>query len=185
MVLPSTPRRTRCPPASWPPFKTSSRSDMETWTKDESGQSTVEAALLLPTVMVILALLLQPACLLYTRSVIGAGAAEGARVMAAGVGGEEVCEAYVLRRLEAVPSLSVFHAGGAEDWDVHASRSDDGDRVSVEVVGHVRPLPLFGAVVSALGTSEDEGVVLRVRVEEDVRSSWVGGDYGNWVGIWG
>ena len=76
-------------------------------------------------------------------------------------------------------------AGGAEAWEVHASHSEDGDRVSVEVVGHVKPLPLFGAVVSALGTSEEEGVVLRVRVEEDVRSSWVGGDYGNWVGIWG
>ena len=185
LVLPSTPRRTRCLPASWPPFKTSSRSDMKTWTNGESGQSTVEAALLLPTVMVVLALLLQPACLLYTRSVMGAAAVEGARVMATGVGGEQGCEAYVLRRLEAVPSLSVFHAGGSEDWEVHASHSEDGDRVSVEVVGHVKPLPLFGAVVSALGTSEEEGVVLRVRVEEDVRSSWVGGDYGDWVGIWG
>ena len=158
---------------------------METWTKDESGQSTVEPALLLLTVMVVLALLLQPACLLYTRSVMGAAAAEGARVMATGVGGEEGCRAFVLRRLEAVPSLPIFHAGGAEDWEVHMTRGDDGDRVSVEVMGHVKPLPLFGAVVSALGTSEEQGVVLKVRVEEDVRSNWVGGDYGDWVGIWG
>ena len=153
--------------------------------RDESGQSTVEAALLIPTVMVVLALLLQPACLLYTRSVMGAAAAEGVRVMATGVGGPEACESYVLRRLEAVPSVSIFHSGGMDDWDVSVSGPDENGTACVEVVGHVRPLPLLGAVVSALAASDGEGAVLRVRVEEGVRSSWVGGDYGDWVKIWG
>lgn len=144
----------------------------------------MEAALLIPTVMVVLALLLQPACLLYTRSVMGAAAAEGVRVMTTGVGGSEACESYVLRRLEAVPPVSIFHSGGMGDWAVSVSGPDENGRASVEVVGHVKPLPLFGTVVSALAASDDEGVVLRVRVEESVRSSWVGGDYGDWVGIW-
>lgn len=182
---PSSRRRTRSRRVSSPPSKTSWRSDVDALVRDESGQSTVEAALLIPTVMVVLALLLQPACLLYTRSVMGAAAAEGVRVMATGVGGSEACESYVLRRLEAVPPVSIFHSGGMDDWVVSASGPDENGRASVEVVGHVKPLPLFGTVVSALAASDDEGVVLRVRVEESVRSSWVGGDYGDWVGIWG
>lgn len=184
-ILPSSRRRTRSRRVSSLLSKMSWRSDMDAWVWDESGQSTVEAALLIPTVMVVLALLLQPACLLYTRSVMGAAAAEGVRVMATGVGGSEACKSYVLRRLEAVPSISIFHSGGSDDWDVSVSGPDENGRASVEVVGHVRPLPFFGAVVSALAASDDEGAVLQVRVEESVRSSWVGGDYGSWVEIWG
>ena len=42
---------------------------------NQRGQASVESALLLPTILLLLALLMQPACLLYTRCVM-----EGAAV---------------------------------------------------------------------------------------------------------
>lgn len=52
----------------------------------ESGQSTVEAAVLLPVLFVVFGLLLQPAILLYNRCIMNAAAAEGCRLVATGSG---------------------------------------------------------------------------------------------------
>ena len=45
--------------------------------RDRGGQASVEAALLVPVTLVLVALLAQPACVLYTRSVMAATAADG------------------------------------------------------------------------------------------------------------
>ena len=86
----------------------------------EEGQATVEAAVLVPTVMVVLALLLQPAMLLYTRSVMSGAAAEGARLATTATYDEvaSLVDSYVRRRLRAVPDVACFHDGGADAWDV-------------------------------------------------------------------
>ena len=44
--------------------------------EDRSGQTSVEAALLVPVVLTLVALLVQPACVLYTRAVMASTAAE-------------------------------------------------------------------------------------------------------------
>ena len=139
-----------------------------------SGQSTVEAALLIPVTLTVVALLVQPACVLYTRSVMSATAYELARVVSTGRGSADEVRAYALRRLAAVPEVPLFHEGGP-----------DAGHVSVSVEGRVRPLPILGAIVSALGTAEGGTVVVRVEVSCDLRASWIGGSYDEWVGIWG
>lgn len=151
---------------------------------DCSGQASVEAALLLPTVLLVLAVLLQPACLLYTRFVMTAAAAEAVRVQATAVSDTDV-DAFVRRRLAAVPEVFCFHVGGAGDWQVSVSGPDDKGVVSVEVVGHARPLPLIGSVTAALSETDGTGVVLRVSVDRATRTSWEEGSYEDWVGIWG
>ena len=150
-----------------------------------SGQSTVEAALLIPVVLTIVALLVQPACVLDTRSVMAATAHELARVVATGRGSAEDVRSYALRRLAAVPEVPMFHEGGPDAWEVSAEGPDDAGRVSVSIEGRVRPLPLLGAIVSALGTAEGDVVLVRVEADCDLRASWIGGSYGEWVGIWG
>ena len=77
----------------------------------EEGQATVEAAVLIPTVMVVLALLLQPAMLLYTRAVMSGAAAEGARLATTATYDEAVFLAgsFVKLMLCAVPDLACFH----------------------------------------------------------------------------
>lgn len=139
----------------------------------------------MPVVGVVLALLLEPCCVLYTRQVMCAAASEGLRVAATAPDDalQDVVGSYVRRRLRAVPELSVFHVGGADDWEVSVSRSSGGE-VRVGVVGHVRPLPLVGAAMGALGESDERGLVLRVEQEQDLRQEWVSGGYSSWVGVW-
>lgn len=150
-----------------------------------SGQSTVEAALLIPVTLTIVALLVQPACVLYTRSVMSATAHELARVVSTSRGSADEVRAYALRRLAAVPEAPLFHEGGLDAWEVVAEGPDDAGRVSVSVEGRVRPLPLLGAIVSALGTAEGDAVVVRVEASCDLQASWIGGSYDEWVGMWG
>lgn len=149
------------------------------------GQASVEAALLVPVVLVLVALLVQPACVLYTRSVMSATAGELARVAATSRSSAGEVRAYALRRLAAVPDVPVFHEGGPDAWEVSVEGPSDGGTVTVRVEGRVRPLPLIGFVVAALGEPGDGGVTLRAEVVSDVRSDWIGGDYGDWIGVWG
>lgn len=164
----------------------------KTWRRSEmgrefsrSGQSTVEAALLIPATLTIVALLVQPACVLYTRLVMSATAHELARVVSTGRGSADEVREYALRRLAAVPEVPLFHEGGPGAWEVLTEGPDGAGRVSVSVAGRVRPLPILGAIVSALGTAEGGAVVVRVEASCDLRASWIGGSYDEWVGIWG
>lgn len=156
---------------------------------EREGQASVEAALLLPVTMAILALLIQPACLLYTRGVMESSAAEGVRALATATGSggttTDACELFVRRRLEAVPELSCFHAGGSNDWQVSCEGSEGSGSCSVSIEGHARPLPLLGLFAGALGAADEAGIVLEVEVREDVRPEWLTGGYGEWIGMWG
>lgn len=153
-----------------------------------SGQSSVEAALLLPSLMLVLAILLQPACILYTRASMSAAAAETARVLVTrveGAGGtDDAVRRFCLRRLAAVPDVSLFHEGGPDAWEVTLDGEEGSSTVSVEVVGRVRPLPLLGVAAQAMGETDGGCVVMRVRVEQSARPTWLEGSYGDWVSIW-
>lgn len=157
--------------------------------RSELGQATVEAAALLPVAMLLLAMLLQPAFLLYTRAVMQQAASEGARVLmtreAGGAADDEACEAYVLRRLAAVPDVPAFHTGGREGWEVELAGDASSDEVSVSVTGRLRPLPLVGVLAHLLGKAEGDEVVLEVTVAERARPAWLEGGYGDWVSMWG
>ncbi|MDM8270357.1 pilus assembly protein [Thermophilibacter provencensis] len=145
----------------------------------------VEAALLLPVALALIALLVQPACVLYTRSVMAATAGELARLTTTSRGSEEELRAYALRRLAAVPDVSIFHAGGPRAWEVSCEGPGDEGRVSVSIEGRVRPLPLFGALVAALGTVDGGEVVVRVEVSCALSAEWLEGSYEEWIGMWG
>ena len=144
----------------------------------------MEAALLLPTICVVLALLLQPACLFYTRTVMQHAACLAARAALTTSSGEAAVREMALRRLAAVPEASPFHVGGRGDWQVSVEGMG-GDRVSVSIRGHARPLPLAGAVLALASGSDGSGVVLEVSVTEELRPEWLEGGYGDWVSMWG
>ena len=152
---------------------------------EDSGQASVEAALLLPVLMVCLALFVQPMCLLYTRCVMQSVAAEGCRLLATVTGDTDdaACEQYVRRRLLAVPQTDVFLAG---DWQVELQGNAESDEVGVQIVGHARPLPLVGVVAALLGPVDQAGnVELKVSVTRCARPGWVEGGYSDWTSIWG
>ena len=157
--------------------------------RSEEGQASVEAALLLPALMVCLALLVQPACMLYTRAVMQFAAAEACRLVAtppstAGVA-DQAYRSYIERRLSAVPDAAVFHKGGAQGWTIDYSFSPEDGVARVSIETSVQPLPLLGVAAALLGETDGEGgVVLRVEVEERMRPTWVEGDYGAWSSLW-
>ncbi len=150
--------------------------------RGNDGQASVEAAVLIPSLLVVVALLVQPTCLLYTRSVMSGAASEAVRLAATSSSTDEVV-AFVKRRLKAVPEVSVFHAGGEADWSVSVSGAGTA-RPRVEISGHARPLPLTAAIAGAVAGSNGSGVVLKVEKEADARAGWVQGAYSDWVGMW-
>jgi len=142
---------------------------------------------MLPALMFVLALMLEPACLLYTTCVMRSAAAEGLRATQTGMDGpgEEACVDYVRRRLAAIPEVAPFHVGGEGDWEVSVSGGGTSTTARVEIAGHARPLPLFAAVTEAFAETDDTGIVLKVEVEQEVRPDWFGGSYDTWTGVWG
>ena len=157
--------------------------------REESGQASVEAALLLPSLMVCMALLTQPACILYTRCVMQAAAAEACRLMATAPTQVNVVSQtqrdYVLRRLTAVPNADVFHVGGEAGWTVELEGSTSGHTAKARIATSVRPLPLIGVLPALLGKSDGAGnVLLEVEVETVTRPEWLEGSYGSWASTW-
>lgn len=168
----------------WPCSRTSWGTEMRAL-KEERGQMTVEAALLIPVVLAMVALLAQPACVLYTRSVMASTAGELCRLAATARCDESEIDGYALRRLAAVPDLPVFHEGGPQAWEVSVEGPDGHGVVVAAIEGRVRPLPLLGALVAPLGTEDDGCVVVRVETAAAMRADWVEGGYGDWVKMWG
>lgn len=155
--------------------------------RSDSAQATVEAAVLLPSFLVVLLLALQPVCLLYTTSVMEAAASQTARILITGERvDDESVRAFALRRLAAVPDVSIFHAGGPLSWQIEFERASGADGlVGVEIRGAVRPLPVLGAFAGAFGETNGIGdVELCVEVAYDGRPSWLEGGYGDWVSAW-
>ena len=151
------------------------------------GQASVEAALLLPVLLATCAFLMQPACLLYTRTVMQSAAAEATRVLATATGDavtEDAVRAFVLRRLRAVPDLEIFHEGGAQGWEVELEGGEGQADASVRVTGTVRPLPLLGGITRVLAPAEGGSLRLEVHVEAHVRPDWLEGSYDDWVKMW-
>ena len=117
-------------------------------------------------------------------TVMAATAGEVARLAVTSRGGEGELRSYALRRLAAVPDVPAFHEGGPSAWEIEVTGPGDDGIVSVSISGRVRPLPLLGAFVSMLG--DDGGSVeLRVETTGALRAGWIGGEYGDWIEMWG
>ena len=154
--------------------------------RENRAQATVEAALLLPTFLTVLLLSLQPLCLLYTRAIMETAASETARLMVTAADASlEGYESFALRRLSAVPDLSIFHAGGSSAWDIELKSAGEGGAVTVAISGAVTPLPILGAFVGAFGQANGRGdIEMRVEVTYAGRPEWLGGTYESWVERW-
>lgn len=149
-----------------------------------SGQASVEAAALLPALLFVVGMLVQPVCVGYTRMVMRSAAAEGVRLLTTNPSQDD-CRSYVVRRLRAVPNSSLFHAGGEESWEIEASAPSGGGDATVSIAGCVRPLPVTGAFVRLMGSDAGGEVLLRASASANLRPSWLEGSYGDWVGSWG
>ena len=138
----------------------------------ERGQSTVEAALLLPVFLLIVGLLVQPAILLYNRCVMEAAASEGCRMLATSTCDEKVAKAYVERKLKAIPNAELFHMGSS--WDIEVQGSEGSSEVSVSITNTSRCLPIVGIASGLVGQLNADGSVeCTVEAASNATPDWV------------
>ena len=159
------------------------------------GQGTVEAAVAIPILFLLMLLLLQPAIVLYDRVVMGNAAAEACRLLATSTDAlgsmGESSEAFVRHRLAAVPQHECFHAH--EDgcsWDIELSGDESSEVVTVRIANELKPLPLFDAGSTFLGLTNGRGhLVIEESVSMPAQPDWVnsspaGTDPASWIGAW-
>ncbi len=152
----------------------------------ERGQATVEAAVLLPALFLTLGLLLQPSILLFNRCLMNNAAAETCRVAATATSTENTLEDYLLRRLEGIPKIDIFHVGG-KSWNVSISRESGHGDAKVEIENEVEPLPLFGVTAGLFSQINGEGnIVQRVSIQESCVPEWARGSGApsEWIENW-
>jgi hypothetical protein len=143
------------------------------------GQSTVEAAYLLPVVMLLLLMLAQPGIMLYDLMVMNSAAAEGCRLLATrtvqGDYSDEKYKGYVARRLSAIPAVEVFHVRqGAVGWDLSLEGDEASEEVGVRISNRLKPLPLLGWGAEFAGLCDSDGYLTQeVEVRMPTQPSWV------------
>ena len=158
----------------------------------ERGQGTVEAAVAIPVLFLLLLLLLQPGIVLYDRLVMGNAAAEGCRLLATATDDMAgSCEAFIRHRLAAVPQHDCFHVHQGDcSWDIRLEGGETSQTATVTIRNELRPLPLFDAGSKLLGLTNGNG---NLEIEESVSmptqpewaaSSELGLAPASWVGAW-
>lgn len=148
-----------------------------------SGQASVEAAFMLPVLFFLMLLLMQPIIILYTKTMMASAAQETCRVVSTDFDASfDDCRQFAKRRLRAIPSLSLFHVGGDDSWDIQITRSKN--KSVVEISSHAKALPLVGMSAWGVAGMDDEGIILKVKAAQSTQPSWVKGGYRDWQKIW-
>lgn len=160
---------------------------------DDKGQATVEAAVMIPVIFIILLLLIEPGIILYDLCVMNNAASETCRVLATcdEANKQQVCESFAKRRLGAIPQQDNFHLHSSGcSYLIELEGSQDSEVVKVTVKNEVKALPILGFLSGALGMLNSNGC-FEIKAESSLqtRPTWVKGsmkDKGpeQWVGKW-
>ena len=150
---------------------------------------TVEAAFLVPVILLVLAIMLQPAILLFDRAVMESAAGQAIRMLSTRPSGapDSGYEKVVEDQLSAIPDIDIFHVVGS-GWDIELEGDEMSENVKVKIETDVLPLPLVGMAASMVWDSDNDGY-LEVVVERaaDTQPGWVwkqGGGPSDWIGQW-
>lgn len=142
------------------------------------GQATIEAAALIPVLFILLLLLLQPSILLFDRIVMKNVAAEGCRLLATKTPvlseGKDPYEEYVLTRLSSIPEEDHFHVHSQGcSWKVSLTGDETSNRVGVQIVNKVKPLPLVDFMSRSIGLTDSDGF-FEIKVEAEFSPKMIG-----------
>lgn len=161
---------------------------------DDRGQSSIEAAFMLPILFLLLLLLIQPGIWLYDRMVMGAAATEACRLLctlSVQEVGEGYCEDYIRRRLGSLPPHECFHRHEPEcSWKIELSGNESSEEVSVRIGNELMPLPILGFGAKVLGITNAQGnleisVEARAFTQPDwARTGSMGVSPSQWPGLW-
>lgn len=159
------------------------------------GQATLEAAFLIPVILVCLLLVIQPGILLYDRMVMESAAAEGCRMLATRTTSQQAddvqYENFIRHRLGSIPEHESFHLHDSVcSWDIKLNGSETTSTVSVTITNKLHLLPLFDFGAQVAGLLDESGAFpLSVTVEMPTQPDWVtnqilGMNQRGWVDQW-
>ncbi len=143
---------------------------------------------MLPTILLVMLMLVQPGIILYDRAVMEAAASEACRLIETlQVDDEDAALAAIERRLSAIPGADIFHAGS---WTIEISGGEGEAEATVSISHSLRPLPLIGAGMGFLGMTNAQGLYTQeVSRTVEVLDEWVvsseyGADPEAWIERW-
>ena len=147
--------------------------------RTHAGQATVEAAVGIPVLFVLLLMLLQPGIILYDRMVMSAAAAEGCRLLAtrsydAGMS-DAYCIELIKRHLGAIPPHQLFHVHEpACTWHITVAGGEHEASAQVGITNKVKLLPLLDAAAVLVGLADAEGcLTIQVAYQQQTQPNWV------------
>lgn len=161
--------------------------------KDNKGQATVEAAIMIPAIFLLLLLLIQPGIYLYDLCVMNEAASETCRVLTTASDSEKskICEPFARRRLSAIPQQDNFHVHSSGcSYEIEYVGSQGDNEVQVTIKNELKPLPLIGFLSDMFGLlNENNCFEVKAQSTQVSRPSWVtnspqGKNPENWVGGW-
>lgn len=161
--------------------------------RKNNAQATVEAAIMIPVIFLILLLLIQPAILLYDLCVMNSASAETCRVLGTcnEVEKQKVCEPFAKRRLGAIPQQDNFHLHSTGcSYEVFLEGSQETPQVKVSIKNQIKPLPIIGFLSQIFGLLNSNGCFeITAQVEEQSKPAWAQQSYKDtsvdkWVGRW-
>lgn len=126
---------------------------------DEEGQSTVEAAIMIPVIFLLLLLLIQPSLILYDLIIMKSAASDTCRVLATCNENEKykVCDAYLRRRLSAIPQQNNFHKHDDKcSYDFELKGCQSSQTCSVTIKNKLEALPLIAFLSDIFGILNSE-----------------------------
>lgn len=159
---------------------------------DCKGQGTVEAAVVIPVLFLLLLLLLQPGIVLYDYIVMRGAAAEACRLAAVSGGVEDMsgCQDFLRNRLSAIPQHRLFHIHeGGCSWSIDIAGSEQSASTIVTIRNLVEPLPLCGSALGLLGATDGDGhLVIEAEEWAPTQPEWIAasapGGPASWVEEW-
>ena len=149
-------------------------SNMKTKLKSNIAQSTVEAAFLIPVLLTLVLLLVQPAIVLYDLIVMKSASSEACRLLSepgSAVSGS--VEDFIRRRLSAVPQIDSFHVHNSScSWEI--TLVGEGQPTStVAIKNKIKPLPIIDIALKSLSVTTSEGELeLCATSTQDIQPQW-------------
>ena len=145
----------------------------------QTAQATLEAALLIPIIFLLLLLLIQPAILLYDRCVMVSAATQGCRLLSTTtsvLGDSSVANTEAIKRnLSAVPPVNLFHVCSPDcTWKIEVEGNEGTGTVSVEISTKVELLPVIKQAVGLFGSLDENGLyTMTVKSSLKSQADWV------------
>lgn len=157
------------------------------------AQATVEAAIMIPVIFLLILLLIQPGIILYDLTVMNSAAAETCRVLSTSNDENisKICEPFARKRLSAIPQQENFHLhNNGCSYEFNFDGNQNSEVVSVSIKNQLQPLPLIAFLSDVMGLLNSNGCFeIEAQSQQTVRPSWVknssaGGNPDYWVGAW-